>query len=306
MLVQYTFVLDNPLKYVDPWGLEKIVVSGGAFHVGESVYQYEFVDSALLQISLIGDDATFVLSNAGWTAEQYDAIVAAVNERNIKLVSVANVDELTNYINSGNIYGSGDRKKNLISDFYVFAHGTDHGTGHYAIELGLYSGGEVQAGLSWSIDDIYNIDSNAFRDDYFAHFYSCRTGNSFKYGNFAQKWADHTDGYTYAYKGMFGLTSVGRSNYANINGSKIDKLPGKIESILGNNGIFNPSKEYAEWLEKRGPVELKPMESFRLPEASYLTTMTLFWHDNVAPLPAPGPHPTQDLSRLMLPMILCL
>jgi len=49
----YTYCANNPIAFVDPWGLEFVVVAGGAFHEGEGKYQFEFVDCALKQIEVL-------------------------------------------------------------------------------------------------------------------------------------------------------------------------------------------------------------------------------------------------------------
>lgn len=269
----YTYCYNNPIRFYDPSGLEQIVVSGGAYHPDNgSPYQYEFVDSALLQISNLGGDATLLMTNAGWTETQYNAIVQAAADRSINLVWFSNTDELTNYINTGGINGSGNRANDPITDFYVFAHGTDSGTGNYAITFGLYTNKDEQ--LSWSTGDISSINSSAFSSSAVSKFYACRTGNTFSTGNFAQTWADKTGGDTYAYYGAFGKTDVGRSNYANINGNKFVR-----------HGIF-ASKGYRAWAAKRGPVEARPGEAWALPQASYLTSMGCY---GTVPTPVPGP-----------------
>ena len=240
--------------FVDPWGLEDIVVAGGAYHQGEGDYQYEFIDSALLQIYNMNNNATLLVADAGWTQTQRDAIVEVATERGINMLWFSNIDSLTNYINYGR-----DRTKDPITSFYVFAHGTDNGTGYYAITFGLYT--EKNSELSWYTSDISRINDSAFAEINESKFYACRTGNDFDNDNFAQTWADKTGGNTYAYRGSF--NSVGRSDYANILGTW-------WERHFSRNDVFK------NWKQNRGDIATKPGQAWRLPQGSYLTEWVLF------------------------------
>jgi hypothetical protein len=260
--------------FIDPWGLEKLVVSGGAYHYGNGDYQYEFVDSALLQISILGSGTTLLIANAGWNEEQYNAIVQAAADRSINLVWFSNIDNLTNYINTGGINGSGNRANDPITSFYVFSHGTDGFTGNYAITFGLYAPEADQ--LNWTNGDISGIKGSAFANGVTSVFYACRTGNTFSgNGNFAQLWSDKTGGTTYAYCGM-GSVYVGRSDYSNILGTALERHG------LGS-AAFNA------WRNARGEITVGPGEAWRFPETSYLTYLGIFNPTVVVPPPQPGP-----------------
>ena len=95
----YVYAANNPIMFVDPWGLEDIVVAGGAYHQGEGEYQYTFVDTALLQIYNMNDSATLLVADAGWTQEQRNAIVEVATARGINMLWFSSIDSLTNYIN---------------------------------------------------------------------------------------------------------------------------------------------------------------------------------------------------------------
>ena len=250
----YIYCDNNPISLVDPSGLENIVVAGGAYYEDNGSYQYEFVDSALLQISNMSGGATLLVANAGWSDTQYNAIVKAATDRSINLLWFSTVDSLTNYINKGR-----DRAKDPITSFYLFAHGTDSGTNKYAITFGLHT--NLDERFRWYKSDLAKIKSSAFSNNMTSVFYSCRTGNTFDSGSFAQLWADVTGGVTLAYKGSF--NDVGRSNYANIIGTKLER-----------HGAGSAS--YNSWRTKRGKVYERPGEAWRLPEASYLTSMATF------------------------------
>jgi RHS repeat-associated protein len=257
----YVYAGGNPGNYVDPWGLERIVLSGGAYDAkkrSEDQYNYHFVDSALLQISLWGGEATLLVAYAGWTANQKESIAQAAQSRGMKLVWIYNINDLTVYINSG---GKDKRKTDKITHFAVFAHGTDSGTGVYSVTLGYHSGQEAE--LKWTVSDIYKLDRSAFATDSYSIFYSCRTGNTFKSGNFAQTWANVSGGIVDALYGK--KIDTGRSVYDNIIGTNNERRGMKYWWYP-----YCPSDEYSAWWHERdeGRFEMRPGEAFRLPQAA--------------------------------------
>ena len=240
--------------FFDPWGLENIVVAGGAYHQGEGDYQFEFVDSALKQIKDMGGDATLLVANAGWSSDQYDAIVQAARERGINLLWFSSIESLTRYINYGRY-----RTIDPITSFYVFAHGTDSGTGNYAITFGLYTNKDEQ--LRWYISDISEINRAAFAINVVSYFYTCRTGNDFDNGNFAKKWAEKTGGETWAYSGW-----NGRTDYSDILGTWGER-----------HGLG--STEFEIWKaarESTGSIIEKPGAAWRLPRATSFSSKKKF------------------------------
>ena len=141
----------------------------------------------------------------------------------------------------------------------MFAHGTDSGTDNYAITFGLYT--DKDNSLRWYTSDISRVNSSAFAKDSISKFYSCRTGNTFENGNFAQQWANKTGGNTYAYKGY--LKSTGRSDYEDILGT-----------LWERHGISTDG--YKNWQKNRGEVDKKPGSAWRYPKASSFTYWELF------------------------------
>ncbi len=253
------------MNRIDPGGLEDIVVAGGAYHYGEGEYQFEFVDTALKKLTDIGG-GTLLVANAGWLDEQHSAIVQACAESGVNLLWFSTIDSLTYYINYG---GNGGRENDPITSFSVFAHATDADangefTGQYAITFGLYTDKDAQ--LRWyTLSGLGMINSSAFASNIVSAFYSCRTGNDFDNGNFAQTWANITGGTTYAYTGAF--QSVGRSDYSDILGTVIERQLAKIGQ---------GSQAFRNWQAARGNVTLKPGASWRYPKESYLTSYKEF------------------------------
>ena len=247
----YAYCANNPIIYIDPFGLENLVVAGGAYHANsKKKYQYEFVDSALLQIASLDGDATLLVANAGWTDDQHDKIAEAAAERGIKLVWFDKTDELVDYINNGD----GNRKDDPIESFYVFAHGTDSGTGKYGITFGLYT--DKNEKLKFSTEDIEKINSDAFSDSTLSYFYTCRTGNKFKNGNFAYSWSQKTGRPTLACVGL-----NGRTDYSNILGNPIER--------------YFITFKWKRWSNARGSYS-KPYEAYQLPEAAHNSEMLWF------------------------------
>jgi len=250
-LNKYMYCYNNPLKYVDLDGLEPIVVAGGAFDPeSEDEYQYTFVDTSLLQASTNNEPTTLLVANAGWQPSQYDAITQYAEVQGLNLVWFDSTEQLTNYINTGSIDGKGNiRASDPITSLHVFSHGTDRNTGDYAVTFGL----NTSSTIDWSIADIQRINSSAFADYSITFFYSCRTGNYFRGGNFAQEFANQTNSSTYAFVGL-----NGRTDYSHILGNPFERRG--IGFWLGS---FNA------WKAARGEVTDSPGAAFRLPQGSF-------------------------------------
>lgn len=260
----YTYCYNNPIFFFDPSGLEQIVVSGGAYDASDdNPYQYTFVDSSLLQISKMSGGATLLIADAGWSDDQRSKIVQAAADRGINLVWFKNMGEFSNYINYGGIDGTGNRANDLITSFYVFTHGGDYGEGNYALYFGMNSDRHYQ--LSWFTDKISNIYGSAFSSNAVSYFYSCRTGNTFNNGNFAQLWANTTGGATYAFSGLYGKT-----DYTYIYGDKWSQF-------FYGKGIYEYlTEEYINFRNNRGPLDLMPGEAWCLPVGTSFSSMCYY------------------------------
>jgi len=115
--------------------------------------------------------------------------------------------------------------------------------------------------VDFSSKVIFRLDRSAFAPNYYAVFYSCRTGNSFRGGSFAQMWSNQTGGRIDALISASGDNSFGKSDYQYILGTQaLRNSPTWLLNIY--------MRDYAVWRSNRGPVEEGPGEAYRLPQAT--------------------------------------
>ena len=226
----YTYCGNNPVLFIDPWGLERIVLSAGAYNnKTNKTYQFEFIDSSLKQIELwIGGgsnpaEITLLVTNLGWSSQNITDIEYAAKSYGVNISWINDVSDITSYINTG---GQDARQTDKITHFSVFSHGLKDDGGIIALSYGH----ETSKNLYWGKGDLEVLNSCAFNSAE-SWFYSCRTGYH-KGDSFGKAWADITNGATYA---AYGLN--GKTEYKNINGSNVSK-------ILSN--------KRATWKEQRG------------------------------------------------------
>ena len=199
----YQYVGSNPATFVDPWGLERIVISGG-YYGNNPGYQYEFIDSALKEIiSYRGKEkSTLLIASVGVTKEDINRISKLANTYNFNVIYFTNAKELNDYINNGS---NNDRADDPITRLLVFSHGY---AGSIEFGHGVGLSAQDKESLSWTIDIIKLLDPTAFKNAYFA-FFSCNTGTEKGGISFAQEWSNITGGITRAV--------IGPTWYGNIN-----------------------------------------------------------------------------------------
>lgn len=196
----YTYCDNNPNRFIDPLGLESIVVSGGDYS-DESVhagFSYNFIEPAIQKIREIrkadaDETIAWLIGDAGWSDDDWANFSEVVSKFNVSIVRLSSADDLVNYIN--NKTGGDSRANDKITSFTVFSHGFEG-----KISLGYnYDNDGYNKSLDFSTGDIDSIHSYAF-DNPTSWFYSCKTGTG---GNnsFAQAWANQVGGTTWAYKG---------------------------------------------------------------------------------------------------------
>ncbi|MCX7747822.1 MAG: hypothetical protein N2645_13180 [Clostridia bacterium] len=198
----YGYCNNNPVNYVDPTGLEAIVISGGAYSSSTTGYRHEFIETGIKKIRELRaahskQNITWIVAMAGWTQDDFNNFQSAVEDLNVSVLGIGKKEQLISYINYKN--GS-DRQSDRITDFTVFAHGQQG-----QIDLGLRHPNE--GALSFTMGDIESIEQNAF-DNPVSRFYSCNTGTGGT-SSFAAKWVDRVGGRASAF--------VGKSDYEKIN-----------------------------------------------------------------------------------------
>ena len=211
----YLYCFANPVIFVDPFGLEYIVVSGGAYSENDE-WPYEFIEPALKAINDYGalndgENITWIIADSGWLDSDKKKFQEAIdlfsefhsNKINIKYITDA--EQLIDYIN----YKDGDnRMYDKIKKFVVFSHGFESGTlslgfnyGNYNEDLNLYLS-DITTDKIKTYDAFENPNSM---------FYSCNTGTGVN--SFAQHWVNITGGKTWAYQG--------KTEYSYINNNQV-------------------------------------------------------------------------------------
>ncbi len=141
----YAYCRNNSLKYFDPLGSEKIVVSGGVYSedkLEDDAYYYEFVDAAIAQIiewnSLDSNESImWIIADNGWTELNKKELMKAAKSLGVDIQFITDKSELIEYINNkdGDI---SERAEDKISDISVFSHGINLDGG--VISLGFNYG----------------------------------------------------------------------------------------------------------------------------------------------------------------------
>ena len=197
----YVYCRNNPVMFVDPWGLEYIVVSGSEYDAGR--YKYNFIEPAIKKIKELkelndGEWITWIVSATDYSEESLQQMNDIAYELGVGFVKIYSAAELQNYINSQNINTwelSEERVADPIRKFTVFSHGVAG-----KVELGY--GQTNQRQLSLDYNWTRGISSYAF-DNPNSMFYSCNTGtDQTVWGtNFAQAWVNVVGGRTMAARG---------------------------------------------------------------------------------------------------------
>jgi RHS repeat-associated protein len=235
----YAYCDNNPVSFIDPFGLEKIVVTGGSD--GAENFIYNFIETSILQIRHwkyvdfynSNESIGWIIAKFNYSEDDIKAFQTVAKNYGVSLTLIEDKQDLFKYMNKPG------REDDLISEMSFFAHGTAFdvpgtvdNTGYknqYAVALGYSEKARVphNNNLNIFLSDLENINSSAFTEDYFAFFGSCRTGNDFDGISFAQEWANKTNGTVKAAEG-----SNGRTDYKgifpddrNIIQKVLDKLP---------------------------------------------------------------------------------
>ena len=195
----YVYCGGNPVMFVDPWGEEYIVVSGGDYsadsHPG---YSYNFIEPAIKKLRELKkinnkESITWMIANAGWRDNDIENFSKVADNIGAKIVYFSNKNEFFYYIN--NKQNGEKRLEDKINKFVVFSHGLQNGT----LSLG-YNYSNYNKALDISIEDIKCVSSKAFNNAN-SWFYSCNTGKDIdEYGySFAARWKQQVGGTVGAY-----------------------------------------------------------------------------------------------------------
>ena len=215
----YVYCANNPVMFVDPTGLENIVVSGSEYDSGR--YKYNFIEPAIKKIAELAtvdpdESLTWVVSQVGYSDDAIEKFKDVADYYGVNIVFITSADELVNYINSKDVTSSTltkARTNDKIRKFAVFSHGVPG-----MVPLG-YNQGDAGIPLQLTKEKVDNIHSNAFYEPNSA-FYSCNTGTG---GNnsFAQYWVNKVGGRTWA---AVGTTFYGDMNIGESWSNKIDRM----------------------------------------------------------------------------------
>ncbi len=172
----FNYVANNPIIRIDPDGRENIAVVGSQNENGAG-NKLMFVNQALRSMRIWAEEQsnetrTMVLFTEGYSDNQITAIAESVSAFGGHLVLVNSSQELTNYLNSGEVSSnevSEYRINDKITDVDIYAHGIV---------------GSIEFGYKTSKADIYrfnsmnaeSLNSSAFQSNGCITSYACRTG----------------------------------------------------------------------------------------------------------------------------------
>jgi len=125
----YAYCNGDPVNYVDPEGMEGIVISGGEY---EGRYKYNFIEPAITRLRQLkeagGDEpVTWAVITAGYSEEDLAKFKSVAEDLDVGFLLIGSADELTNYLNSKDIASSNlseTRQGDQITSMSVFGHGT--------------------------------------------------------------------------------------------------------------------------------------------------------------------------------------
>ena len=156
-ITSYCYTFDNPIKYIDPQGLENVVVVGNQGNSPKSdrtgilrIDKRHFLEAGLNEaIKLksqpfnLNEPTTMIVYHGNYSNEELKYYESRAKKEGIRFLIANNTDEIINYINNGdmrNFISSGKRisEKEKITDFSYIGHGWTGAllTGYNAIEEG--------------------------------------------------------------------------------------------------------------------------------------------------------------------------
>ena len=204
----YAYCEGNPVRYVDPDGLEYIVASGSENNtIFDRRFKYNFIEPAIKKLNELkqlndGETITWLISSTGYSKKDIQNFTSVASNLGVNISFFANKDDFVGYINSKGYTETSNRDMDRIRKIAVFSHGLVG-----SLEYGYHQ--RNQAELSFSMSDISRLRGEAF-DNPNSCFYSCNTGtDGADCSSFAQAWVNKTNGKAWAI--------YEKSDYAGIN-----------------------------------------------------------------------------------------
>jgi RHS repeat-associated protein len=225
----------NPVNFVDPFGLEIMITSGGITEIGYEKNRYNFIETAIREIKLRrrenpNEEITWVIFRYGYTKKEIQKFFAAGKAAGAdNIVVFSRVRNFINYINLRKF------EEEKITKFINFSHG--------AANVLLFAYQHNVKDGNFNKDDIEKLDPEAFENP-ISIFYSCYTATGGKQ-SFAQAWFDWIGGLV--------IASEGLTSYFDINKDRniIDKIEKQFITKFYKEGSLNPPtplyKKGAKW-----------------------------------------------------------
>jgi RHS repeat-associated protein len=227
----YGYCGNNPIIFLDPDGLEKIVASGGEYE--GRTFKYDFIEPAIKQLKNYKKNAgeepvTWAVMTAGYSDDDISNFKGIADELGVGFQAINSADEFTNYLNSKNVENSNlstERIIDQITEMSIFGHGVP-GAAEFA-----YRQGQSQDVFSWSTKNIKQLDPSAF---FYAQvdFYTCNSATNKNGESVAGTFSRQTNSATTGFQQL--------SDYAGINAGQGvgDRIWAR--ALRGFNG-FNPN-----------------------------------------------------------------
>ena len=214
----YPYVVNNPLRYVDPYGHEFIVVSGSEYEVPlahmpynpYSRFKYNFIEPSIKKLRQLRADfpeenITWLVSAAGYEKD-IENFKDTASKIGVSIEFISDKDELFNYINTKGSGNTAQREADKITKFAVYSHGLPG-----VLALGFRQ--ENEENINITVNDLNpnNINRSSF-DTPNSWFGSCNAGTSVNtyFPSFARTWQMHAGGRAWG--------AVGKTDYSKIVG----------------------------------------------------------------------------------------
>lgn len=231
----YVYCSNNPLMFIDPNGLEKIIISGGI--AGYEKNRYNFIETAIRQINVSknqnpDEKITWAISTHGYTEKEIKNFQKTAEKNGVNIVLFDDKDTLITYMNEGEEKNRKDDKITLVANF---SHG---GTGEKGgLWLAYGQDEEIRDATDITKEDIEKFNKEAF-DNPVSLFYSCNTGTGGD-ESFAQEWVNQVGGVAQA--------AVGLTSYYDVNKDRDfwDKVGKQFGGSYYETGsLYPPTPDY--------------------------------------------------------------